>query len=116
MLGRHYSDTLYRLPSGLKSRIYVALEQIANHRASRIVVPSTFVRDLLVQRQRIGSEQIDVIHYGFQPKKYLVDSGDIAELRQDLGLTGAYTLATFGHLHPEKGHRFLLRAPRYARR
>jgi glycosyltransferase involved in cell wall biosynthesis len=111
VIGRHYSDSIYRSTTGMKRRALLALEQVANRAAARIVVPSTMIRDLLVHEQGIDAGKVDVILYGFAPEKYnpsLLAGADA--LRKEIGLEGKFVLGNFARLHEEKGQRYLLTA------
>jgi glycosyltransferase involved in cell wall biosynthesis len=111
VLGRHYSDAIHRLPLGPRRSALLALENVVNQSASRIIVPSVYILDLLVTRQGVSPKKIDVIPYGFEPQKYGQPTpAETTMLRQELGLDGQCSLATFARLHEEKGHRFLLEA------
>jgi glycosyltransferase involved in cell wall biosynthesis len=111
VLGRHYSDAIYRLPSRRKRQAWLAVEKLVNRAASRIIVPSVYILDLLVSRQAVSAEKIDVIPYGFEPQKYAQPSpSETRKLQQELGIHGQLVIGTFARLHEEKGHRFLLEA------
>jgi glycosyltransferase involved in cell wall biosynthesis len=111
VVGRHYSDAIYRLPHGPRRRALLSIEQAVNRAATRIVVPSAFIRELLVTRQGVPTHKIDVIPYAFEPQKYTPPSSlETLQLRRQLGLDGCLVLGTFARLHEEKGHRFLLQA------
>ncbi len=111
VIGRHYSDSIYRLPNALKSKCFLAAEQIVNRHASRIIVPSQMIFDILTKRQKIDPRKIDVVHYGFVPEKYdEVDPAAVAGVRGEFGMDGRFVAANFGRLHEEKGHRYLIAA------
>jgi len=112
VIGRHYSDALYRVPSRTKTAGLLAIEQLVNRAATRIVVPSTFIYRVLAERQEVESDKIDVIPYGFQPEKYIQPSAaEVASTRKELNLSPENVVfGTFGRLHEEKGHRYLLEA------
>lgn len=115
VIGRHYSDAIYRLPeqgvSKSKKWTMLRLEQATNHSAKRIIVPSNYIRDILVERQRIPAEKVDVIHYGFDPEKYeTIDEQGIQSIREEFSLDGRFVIGTFARLSEEKGHRFLIKA------
>jgi len=111
VIGRHYSDSIYRMPDGIKKRIYFWLEKKANLAAERIIVPSKFIKDILVNRQKINEGKVDVIYYALNPDKYILpESKSIDELRVELGLDGKFVISTFARLHEEKGHRYLVEA------
>jgi glycosyltransferase involved in cell wall biosynthesis len=111
IVGRHYSDSIYRSSSGIKRRALLAIEQAVNRAASRIVVPSTLIRDILTLRQGIDPRKVEVIYYGFNPEKYTrIDPAEVARLRRELGMEGHFVIGNISRLHEEKGHRFLFEA------
>lgn len=115
VIGRHYSDALYRLPeqgiSEKKKWALLRLEQATNHAATRIIVPSKYIREILIERQQIPAEKIDVIHYGFDPEKYETNvEQSIKSIQEEFGLDGRFVIGTFARLSEEKGHRFLVKA------
>lgn len=116
VVGRHYSDAIYRLPSSVKRRVLkqralLSIEQAVNRAATRIIVPSAQAFEILTKWQGINPEKVDLIPYGFEPEKYVSPPlSDIHRVREELGLNGRFVLATFGRLQEEKGHRFLLEA------
>ncbi len=111
VIGRHYSDSIYRLPQGRKAKMFLELEQIINRHAARIIVPSRLIFEILTERQNIDPSKIDVVHYGFVPEKYkLPDAREIETLRREFEMDGRFVLGNFGRLHEEKGHRYLVEA------
>jgi L-malate glycosyltransferase len=111
VIGRHYSDSIYRLPNAFKSKSFLAAEQIVNRHASRIIVPSKMILEILTERQGIDTSKIDVVHYGFVPEKYSdVDPAMVEDARREFGMEGRFVMANFGRLHEEKGHRYLIAA------
>jgi glycosyltransferase involved in cell wall biosynthesis len=113
VLGRHYSNTVYRSTSGLKRRVYLAVENHVNRVAARIIAPSRFIREILVDWQRVPADKVDCIAYGFAAEKYAaVPAAEVAELRRALDLEGRFVLGNFARLHEEKGQRFLIDAIR----
>lgn len=111
VIGRHYSDTIYRVSTGVKRASLLTFENRANRAARRIVVPSTAIHDILTRWQKVPSAKVDTIPYGFNPYKYdQVDPEAAQHIRQELGLERHIVLGTFGRLHQEKGHRFLIQA------
>ena len=89
VVGRHYSDSIYRSTTGLKRKILLALEQMVNRAASRIIVPSTYIREILTRRQGIDPAKVDLVPYGFVPEKYVPPHPDeVQHLRAELGLEG----------------------------
>ena len=111
VVGRHYSDAIYRLGNPLKKWTLLQLENAVNRSAERVVVPSSYILRILTERQQVSKGKIDVIPYGFEPAKYVPLSEDrVRQLRKDLELPGRLVMGSFGRLHEEKGHRYLLDA------
>ena len=112
VIGRHYSDALYRVPSRVKRTGLLAIERLVNQAARRIIVPSNFIYEVLTEKQGVECGKIDVIPYGFEPEKYVQPgSGEVANTRKELHLDPEdVVFGTFGRLHEEKGHRYLLEA------
>ena len=112
VIGRHYSDALYRVPSRTKRVGLLAIEQVVNRAATRIIVPSTSIYRVLAEKQGVESNKIDVIPYGFEPEKYVQPcAAELASTRRELSLRPEnIVFGTFGRLHEEKGHRYLLEA------
>lgn len=120
VIGRHYSDALYRLPqqgtSESKKWALLRIEQLTNRAASRIIVPSSFIRDILSEWQHVPLEKIDLIPYGFEPEKYeVIEEESIRKVREEFALDGRFVIGTFARLNEEKGHRFLVEALRKVR-
>jgi len=110
VIGRHYSDAIYRQPCLLKQKGLLAIEQLTNRAAQRIIVPSRFIFDILIG-QGVPAEKIDVVLYGFDPEKYsAVTENDIRSIKDEFGLDGKIVFANFGRLHEEKGQRYLITA------
>lgn len=115
VVGRHYSDAIYRSVTGWKRKGMLVLEQIVNRAASRIIVPSTYIREILTRWQGVDSAKVDLVPYGFVPEKYAPpDPDEVKRLRAELALEGRFVLGSFGRLHEEKGQRFLIRAMEHA--
>ena len=115
IIGRHYSDAIYRLPaqgiSENKKRALLRIEQMTNRRATRIIVPSSFIREILRDWQKIPEHKIDLIPYGFDPEKYETFPAEtVRAIREELQMEGRFVIGTFARLSEEKGHRFLVRA------
>jgi len=111
VVGRHYSDDHHAYLTGSKRRAILGVESVVHGGARRIVSPSTMIRDLLVERQGVPEHKVVVIHYPFDPARYLLPSPtERARVRADLGVDGVFAIATVGRILPKKGHRFLLGA------
>lgn len=111
VVGRHYSDAIYRIPSKVKRHVYLMVENAVNSAATRIIVPSKYIREILVDWQGVAAEKVDVIYYGSDPEKYSLPREDeIKILRAEMDLEGKFVIGTFARLDRGKGHRFLLEA------
>lgn len=113
VIGRHYNDELYLLTAGAKLCSLLVVEGVCNRLARAIVVPSTTIRSLLVERQGVPAEKVWVIPYGFDftADRYRVhEESEIRAIRRELGLEGAFVIGNFGRHHPLKGQDYLLRA------
>lgn len=111
VIGRHYSDALYRLPDGTKKKALLQIEQLINRAALRIIVPSSYISRILTDRQGITSEKIDLVPYGFDPEKYTLPAeGEVSQIRVEFGMNGRFVIGNFSRLHEEKGHRYLIEA------
>ena len=95
----------------MDAKTLIGLEQIINRHATRIIVPSQLIFEILTERQGIDAGKIDVVHYGFVPGKYMLpDAGEIGKARGEFYMEGRFVLGNFGRLHEEKGHRYLVEA------
>jgi glycosyltransferase involved in cell wall biosynthesis len=111
VIGRHYSDHIYYLTTGLKRRALIAVEQICNRTAAGIAVPTQGVADLLTGRQGVHPGKVRVVRFGVEFRKYdLTPISETERLRQEYGLDGTCTLVACGRMNPEKGFSDLLRA------
>ena len=111
VLGRHYYDEVYLL-NAPKRRAVIAVEQLANRAASRVLVPTQKIRTLLHDRQQIDAEKIRVVPYGFDfsLQRYQTPTVDeIAEVRERLGVPEGFLVAGFGRHYWSKGHADLIR-------
>lgn len=110
VVGHHYSDHIYVLTKGIKRRAYLAAERWCNRIASRVVVPSREVRDLLVRQGESGSK-VEVIPYGIDPQLAgSVNAERVSRLRSEYGLDGRFVVVTSCRLNAEKGLQYFLRA------
>ena len=111
VIGHHYSDHIYYLTKGLKRKVLLELEMLCNASASHIVVPTNGVASLLTERQRVPTNKVSVIPYGFDLAHFQPSSPNIAsQLRREQGLEGKYVILTCCRLSKEKGLDYLLRA------
>lgn len=115
VIGRHYSDSLYRMQKGLNQKIFFWLEKKANKAAARIIVPSKYIFEILTERQNIDPKKIDIIYYGFDPIKYTDPlPADIASVRNEFKMEGRFVVGNFSRLHEEKGHIYLIESVKKA--
>ena len=111
VIGRHYSNSIYRIQSSIKRRGLLAIEQRINRDAARIIVPSKMIFDILTERQGADAKKVDIVHYGFVPEKYVCPSeSEIAAVREEFAMDGRFVTANFSRYHEEKGHRYLVEA------
>jgi glycosyltransferase involved in cell wall biosynthesis len=111
VVGRHYSDAIYRSSKGIRQKLLLACERLVNQSAARIVVPSEYVATILTHWQGINPTKISKVPYGFVPDRYSpLSAEEVYRLRGELGLAGKTVLGNFARLHEEKGQRFLLQA------
>ena len=74
-------------------------------------MPSSFIREILRDWQKVPEHKIDLIPYGFDPEKYENFSLEtVRAIREELQMEGRFVIGTFARLSEEKGHRFLVRA------
>lgn len=111
VIGRHYSDAIYRNQNQLKRKGLLMIEQRINRDAARIFVPSQMIFEILTERQGIDPKKVDIVHYGFVPEKYVRPKEvEVAAVRKEFGMEGRFVVANFSRYHEEKGHRYLIEA------
>lgn len=116
VIGRHYSDAIYRSGNAWKRRLLLAFEERMNRAAKRIIVPSTMIYNILTERQGVPKEKIDIVPYGFVAEKYSPPTVlEIEQVREEFAMEGRFVIANLSRLHEEKGHRFLVEAVRIAK-
>jgi len=112
ILGRHYSDAIYQLATGLRRRAYLAIEGFCNRRASVIVAPSAAVVKVL-RDQMVPMAKIARIPYGFDFSLFGPRDPEVMhDAKEEWPDRPGLRLGTFARLHHEKGHRYLLQALR----
>lgn len=109
VVGRHYSDAIYRSTNGVKQKALLAIESNVNRSATRIVVPSTAIAELMIGQQKVPSEKVVVVPYAFEAAKYPAAIKTEA-IRNELAPPGAFIIGNFARLHEEKGQRYLIEA------
>jgi len=110
IIGRHYSDSLYRLRRSWKRQLYLRTEAICCRFAAKTIVPSAYVYDLLTRVQRMDERKVELIPYGFDLAKYVPTPDGPSRIRQAFAADGEILIGCFGRLHREKGQIYLLRA------
>lgn len=111
VIGHHYSDHIYYLTRGIKRMALLALEGFCNRSASRIVVPSAEVAELLTERQSVPREKVIILPYGLELHRYRSSSpGAPGRLRSKEGLEDVPVVLSCCRLNREKGLEYLLRA------
>jgi glycosyltransferase involved in cell wall biosynthesis len=111
VVGRHYHDELYQVAAGMKLRKLLSLEGFCNRTARTIVVPTTLIRRLLVERQAVPERKVRVIPYGFEfeAERYRISGADTARsIRRELGLDGHFVIGNFGRHFKTKGQDYLI--------
>lgn len=110
VVGHHYSDHIYVLTRGVKRKFYLAIERWCNRKASRIVVPSQEVFDLLVS-QGEDAAKLETIPYGTDPNQgRSVEKNKVKSLKKEFDLDEKFVVVTTCRLNPEKGLQHLLKA------
>lgn len=111
MVGRHYSEDIYLHTRGIKQRALLAIEQMFNRLAARIVVPSTMIRTLLVDRQLVDTRRVATIPYAFELSRYSCQPTEASTtMRRELGPQGQGLIGNFGRHGAGKGIEYLLEA------
>jgi glycosyltransferase involved in cell wall biosynthesis len=110
IVGRHYSDSLYRLPGSWKRQLYLQTEALCCRFAARTIVPSAYIYDLLTRVQRMDERKVVRIPYGFDLAKYVPTPDGPSRIRQFFAPNGEILIGCFGRLHREKGQIYLLKA------
>ena len=111
IIGRHYSDHIYFLTRGLKRRAFLAAEGFSNRTANRIAVPASDIARLLMERQGVPREKVEVIPFGLDFKKFHPSTPEApARLRREFGLEESFMALACCRLTAEKGLEYLLQA------
>jgi len=111
VIGRHYSDHVYTLTTGVKRRALLAVEAFCNWRATTIIVPTEEVRRLLVERQRVPASKVTCIPYALDLEGFRPSAATAVEsLRAALTPDSGPLVVACCRLNHEKGLDLLLRA------
>ena len=110
VVGHHYHDLIYLATKGIKRKVVLAGERLANRFADKIVVPTQAVVDLLIE-QGEKEEKVTSIPYGtdFRMLENVTSkSSDI--FRDEIGFIENIVGLTCCKLGKEKGLQYLLEA------
>jgi glycosyltransferase involved in cell wall biosynthesis len=111
VIGRHYSDHIYALTTGIKRKVFLAAEAVCNRTATQIAVPAQSVARLLTEVQHVSRKKVTVIPFGLDFDSYRTSSPDAASrIRREHLLQGKYLILTSCRLNREKGLEYLLQA------
>jgi glycosyltransferase involved in cell wall biosynthesis len=110
IIGRHYSDSLYRLPGVWRRQLYLRAEALCYRFAAKTIVPSAFVYDLLTRVQGMDERKVAHIPYGFDLAKYVPTKDGPSRIRQHFAPNGEVLVGCVGRLQSEKGKMYLVRA------
>lgn len=111
VLTRHHSDAIHELPSPLKRRFYLSLENYVSRKSDHIIAPSRMVRDFLVDVEGVPERKVSVIPYGQTTERYdAVTAEKIKAVRNELGMEKNLTLVFVSRLYHRKGHKYLFQA------
>jgi glycosyltransferase involved in cell wall biosynthesis len=111
IIGRHYSDEIYLLHTGIKRKIWLSIEGFANNMADRIIAGSQMVFDILC-RQKVPAQKVACIPYGFDfdDHRYKKNSvSQTASIRSAYGIKDTdLMLVNVGRLFNLKGQELLI--------
>jgi glycosyltransferase involved in cell wall biosynthesis len=104
VVGRQYSDFVFRYTSGAKRHALLGIESFVHRRARAIVVPAPSVRSLLVDRQGVDPAKVHVVPYPFDLARFgPLPPERRAELRNSLGVEDSFAVFTAARIHRAKG-------------
>jgi glycosyltransferase involved in cell wall biosynthesis len=112
VVGRHYSDLVHRIANPWKRGFYLHAESLLYRSATRIIVPSATVYDLLTQTQGVDRQKVVRIPYGFDMAKFATSEDGPLRLRRQFAPDGQILVGCVGRLSWEKGQMYLLQAAR----
>jgi glycosyltransferase involved in cell wall biosynthesis len=102
---RHHSDHNIRLGK----RWHTAIDAWCARRADHVIAVSEVTRQIMIEIEKVPSNQITVIYNGMEPLRE-ASWESVTKLKQELNLTDEPVVLMLGRLHEEKGHRFLFDA------
>jgi glycosyltransferase involved in cell wall biosynthesis len=108
VLGRHHHDH-----HQMKRRhAHVAVDRLTAQLADCTVAPSKAVREHMRTVERVDTDRIEVIHYGFDYSAIDSAAAGSEVVRKEHGLETAFIIGFTGRLVPDKGLDYLLEATR----
>ena len=109
VIGRHYSDAIYRSSRGLKR---IGLRSRTTGQSGGCADCGSFQADSgLVDRSAANqSSQFTAFPMALCRRVYSSSPIEVSRVRRELQLDGAFALGNFARLHEEKGQRFLIEA------
>lgn len=111
VLTRHHSDALHLLPSKLKRKFYLKLENLNNRNADHIIAPSKMVRECIVDWEKTPPEKVSLIPYGQTNERFDAITPEVIEKkRAELGMNEQLSLVCVSRLFNRKGHIYLFKA------
>jgi len=106
VLGRHNTDQL----AMMKKPWHVAMDRWATAVADRVVVPSEFTKNYLIEVERADAAKIDAIYIGINTEQFRYSDESRSRVRRELGLESNFVIGCIGKFIWFKGHRFLFEA------
>lgn len=85
-----------------KKKIAILIDRLTSRWVDKIVVVSKAIKNTLVAREKISSEKIEVIYNGIDLRNFKADYKKGGKSVPKVGIVG--------RLHPDKGHRYFLKA------
>ncbi len=82
---------------------------LANRFATKVICNSEATRSAFVKAGGQANRSV-VVYNGFDPASYRTEASAVADLRQELGLTGKFVVGHFSRLSPWKGQDILIDA------
>ena len=106
VLGRHHHDH-HQLE---QKHVHIAIDRLTARLADCTVAPSKAVSDHMRSVERLSSDRIEVIHYGFDYSAIDAASAGSEDIRKEHGIESAFLIGFTGRLVPDKGLDYLLEA------
>jgi glycosyltransferase involved in cell wall biosynthesis len=111
VLTRHHSDAIHQIPSVLKRRFFLALENYISGKADHIIAPSQMVGAFLIEKEGVTNEKVSIIPYGQTTERFdAVTREKVEAVKAELGIGGSLALVNVSRLFHRKGHQYLFEA------